>query len=179
MPGAAPGLRDSSRHAEAKAVSFAVQSDRLSFATGGIALRRTGAAILMAVYLSVFFGLTLGAFYQPSASPNFEPFRMIRHDLTVGGWEFVINVLGNLAAGFPMGVLLPGLLGRRCSWGWVAGLGLAVSLLIEMLQGFSGRRVADVDDLILNTSGALLGYAVQQAAGRVQAWWSRGVHQVP
>jgi glycopeptide antibiotics resistance protein len=139
-----------------------------------MALRRTGAAILMVLYLAVFFGLTLGGLYQANPRPNFEPFRTIRQDLELGGSEFVINVLGNLAAGLPMGLLLPSLLGRRCSWAKVAGLALAVSLLIESLQGISGRRVADVDDLILNTSGALLGYGFLLAAGRAWAWGSRG-----
>lgn len=124
--------------------------------------------ILMAVYLAFFFGLTLGAFYQPEARPNLVPFRTIRYDLARGGRDFVINILGNLAAGFPMGVLLPGLLGRRCSWAKVAGVGLAVSLLIETLQGISGRRCADVDDLILNTLGGLLGYGCYLAAGWVR-----------
>ncbi len=41
--------------------------------------------------------------------------------------------------------------------GW-PGWGLGVSLLIEVLQGISGRRVADVDDVILNTLGGLMGY---------------------
>jgi glycopeptide antibiotics resistance protein len=142
-------------------------------------LSKVRAAILMVVYLAVFFGLTLGAFYQPSARPNLEPFRMIRQELEKGGWEFVVNVLGNLAAGFPMGVLLPGLLGRRCSWAKVAGLGLVVSLLIETLQGVSGRRVADVDDLILNTSGSLMGYAFHQVVGRTWYWWSRSRPETP
>ncbi len=32
--------------------------------------------------------------------------------------------------------------------------------MIEVVQYTSGRRVADVDDLILNTLGGLLGYGV-------------------
>jgi glycopeptide antibiotics resistance protein len=138
-------------------------------------LRRTGAVILMAVYLAFFFGLTLGAFYQPGARPNFVPFRTIRYDCSRGGMDFVVNILGNLAAGFPMGVLLPGLLGRRCSWGKIAGFGLALSLLIEVLQGLSGQRCADVDDLILNTAGSLMGYGCWLAAGRLRAAWSRAI----
>jgi glycopeptide antibiotics resistance protein len=127
----------------------------------------------MVVYLAVFFGLTLGMFYHPGAPTNFVPFRTIRHDVGVGGDEFLVNILGNLAAGFPMGVLLPGLLGRRCSWARVAGAGLAVSLLIESLQGISGRRCADVDDLILNTAGGLLGYGCWLAVERLWEIWSR------
>ena len=35
---------------------------------------------------------------------------------------------------------------------------LCLSAMIEVGQYVSGRRVADVDDLILNTLGGLLGY---------------------
>ncbi len=128
----------------------------------------------MVVYLVFFFGLTLGGFYQPDARPNFVPFRTIQYDWLRGGQEFVINILGNLAAGFPMGVLLPSLPGRRCSWVKVAGAGFAVSLLIETLQGISGRRCADVDDVILNTLGGLMGYGCWLAAGRMWELCSRG-----
>jgi glycopeptide antibiotics resistance protein len=126
----------------------------------------------MGVYLAAFLGLTLGGFYQVSATPNLMPFQTIRHDVRAGGPEFVVNILGNLAAGFPMGVLLPSLLRRRRCWAEVAGVGLAVSLLIEVLQGVSGRRVADVDDLILNTTGSLLGYAFRLAVGRLLELWA-------
>jgi glycopeptide antibiotics resistance protein len=140
----------------------------------GPALRRTGAAVAMAIYLSVFLVLTLVAFHNPGARPNFVPFETIRHDYLVGGQEFVVNVLGNLVAGFPMGWLLPSLLGRRCSWAKVIGLGFGVSLVIEVLQGLSGQRVADVDDLTLNTTGAILGYAARLSVGR---WLGR--HDLP
>ena len=114
----------------------------------------------MFAYLLVLFGLTWGGFYQPHAPRIFIPFESIGHDLRKGGPEFVVNTLGNLAAFLPMGWLLPSLLGRRCSARRVAGLSLALSLIVEVGQGISGRRVADVDDLILNTAGGLMGYGL-------------------
>ncbi len=66
---------------------------------------RRFAMILMALYLATFLGLTLGGFYSPNATPNLMPFRTIRHDVGAGGSEVVINILGNLAAGWPMGCL--------------------------------------------------------------------------
>ena len=134
-------IADSHRQFDGDGLNFAVQSFLASFLPGGFTLRWSGASSLMVVYLAFFFGLTLGGFYQPDARPNFVPFRMIQYDWLRGGQEFVINILGNLAAGFPMGVLLPSLPGRRCSWVKVAGAGFAVSLLIETLQGISGRTL--------------------------------------
>ena len=131
-------------------------------------MRRVVAGKLMAMYLVVFFVLTLGMLYQTRAPRNFVPFRTIEHDLERGGVEFSENLLGNIALFLPMGWLLPSLLGRRCSASRVAGLSLAVSLLVEVLQGLSGRRVADVDDLILNTTGGLVGYALRCGFDRLR-----------
>lgn len=121
-------------------------------------MRRLFAAKLMIAYLMIIFGLTLGGMYQTKAPRNFVPFKTMEHDLNKGGREFVVNFLGNVVVFLPMGWMLPTLLGPRCSAMRVAGLSLAVSLVIEVCQGISGRRVADVDDLILNTLGGVLGY---------------------
>ena len=131
-------------------------------------MQRTVAGSLMVAYLMVFFALTLGGFYQPNAPRNFVPFRSIEHDVLKGGRDFVVNFLGNLAAFLPMGWLLPSLLGRRCSAAKVAGWSLAASLMVEVLQGISGRRVADVDDLILNTAGGLMGYGLRLGFDRLR-----------
>ena len=129
---------------------------------------RTLAARAMAAYLVVLFALTLGGFYQAKAPRNFVPFRTIGENIARGGPEFVVNVLGNLAAFVPMGWLPPSLLGDRCSAAKVAGWSLATSLLIEVLQGLSRWRVADVDDLILNTASGLIGYGLRLGFDRLR-----------
>jgi len=131
-------------------------------------MSRPMAAKLMVAYFLVLFALTLGAFYQVHAPKNFIPFRSMEHDIRKGGSEFAINLVGNLVVFLPMGWFLPVLLPRRCSAPVVAGLSLATSLLIEVLQGLSGRRVADVDDLILNTLGGLIGFGLWVAFGRIR-----------
>ena len=136
-------------------------------------MQRILAAKMIVAYLMVLFALTLGGFYQPNAPRNFVPFRSIEHDLRAGGFEFVVNFLGNLVAFVPMGWLLPSLLGRRWLALRVAGLSLALSLLVEVLQGISGRRVADVDDVILNTLVGLLGYGFWLVAEWLSTAWRR------
>ena len=77
----------------------------------------------------------------------------------LSGWqEFVVNFIGNIVAFMPMGLIPPLILGRRTKLWHVALFGLSLSLAIEGGQYLSGRRVTDVDDLILNTLGSLLGY---------------------
>ncbi|EFG65126.1 integral membrane protein [Streptomyces sp. SPB074] len=67
---------------------------------------------------------------------------------------------GNLLLGAPFGVLLPLLVPRRMRLVRVFLVTLLVMSLVELAQGavIEGRAF-DVDDVILNTTGALLGYA--------------------
>jgi glycopeptide antibiotics resistance protein len=123
-------------------------------------MSRPIAVKLSVAYLVVFLGLTLGGFYHPGASKNLVPFRTMEHDLRKGGWEFVINFVGNMVVTLPIGWIMPFFLGKRCSTGKVAAAALTLSSGIEFLQGISGQRVADIDDVILNTAGGLVGYGL-------------------
>ena len=89
---------------------------------------------------------------------NLTPGYTIRSMLEKGSHgQKLINLAGNVLIFAPLG-LLPPLLWRRLRHLWAAvGLSAAVSCLIELLQLFFGRSV-DVDDVILNTLGGLLGY---------------------
>lgn len=82
---------------------------------------------------------------------NFQLFRTFRGD----HWS-VYNLLGNVVMFIPFG-FFPALLWRKYTW-WRALLtGLAVTIFIECCQLCVGRAF-DVDDLMLNTIGAMLGY---------------------
>ena len=89
---------------------------------------------------------------------NFTPGYTIRSMLEKGSRaQQLINLAGNVLIFVPLG-FLPPLLWRRWRHFWTAvPLSAAVSCLIEFLQFFLNRSV-DVDDLILNTLGGLLGY---------------------
>ena len=132
-------------------------------AWGAGALRRAIAAGLLGLYLAFLVHITLFRFLQPRATPNLVPFRTMTHDIRNGGSEFVINFAGNLAAWVPLGMLPPLIWGRRASAWRVAAASFGFSLTIELAQGYSGRRVADVDDLILNTVGGLVGFGMWSA----------------
>ncbi|MBR6377584.1 MAG: VanZ family protein [Oscillospiraceae bacterium] len=64
--------------------------------------------------------------------------------------------VGNLVWFAPAGFLV-GLGGGKLRQAALAGFGL--SLLVETLQFVLGSGVTELDDLILNTAGALLGFA--------------------
>lgn len=130
-------------------------------------MRRSLLTALFGGYVLVLLDLTLLRFPQPGAFPNFVPFGTIGHYLHIGGREMWLNVVGNLAAFVPLGLLLPMFRDEWRSLPCAGAFSLAVSLLIESLQYISGQRVADVDDLLLNTLGGILGYLAFAVLRRV------------
>jgi glycopeptide antibiotics resistance protein len=86
------------------------------------------------------------------------------------------NTLGNIALFLPLGILLPLLFPGFRSFGRVALLAAFLSLSIETIQFFSAFignfRAVDIDDVLLNTFGACLGfviYRVGRGRGRVDS----------
>ncbi|MHA5047821.1 VanZ family protein [Streptomyces sp. SD15] len=73
--------------------------------------------------------------------------------------DAVKQIGGNVLLGVPFGLLLPVLVPRARGILRVLLLTAAVMLLVELVQGalITGRAF-DIDDVILNTSGALVGY---------------------
>jgi VanZ family protein len=68
---------------------------------------------------------------------------------------------GNLLLGVPFGVLLPVLVPRSMRLLRVIVLTVVVMALVELAQGaIVVGRAFDVDDVILNTTGALIGYVL-------------------
>ncbi len=104
---------------------------------------------------------------QSGAGVNFVPLRTLRLLLASAGAEaLAVNLLGNVLMFVPLG-LCPPLLWRRWQrFGWAALLGLLAPLLIEFVQLFLGRSV-DVDDLLLNFCGILLGYGLYRLLTRL------------
>jgi glycopeptide antibiotics resistance protein len=115
---------------------------------------------LLLIYLLALFALAL----RPSTATavqwiNLVPFSSITQGLRQGGPLFVINIIGNIVVFVPVGLLLPLISTRFTTWLRILLAGFAVSLTIEMLQLLSAQRVADVDDLLLNVAGTLVGYS--------------------
>lgn len=131
-------------------------------------MRKTLIATVLGGYCLALLDLTLLRFPQLTVPPNWVPFDTIAHYWRVGGWEMVKNLLGNVVVFMPLGFLLPSLHGELRSVTLVTTFALCVSLLIELLQYLSGQRVADVDDLLLNTLGGFLGYVAFAAIGRAR-----------
>lgn len=93
---------------------------------------------------------------------NLIPFRMVANYLRafrLGMFSYSITqCVGNIATFLPLG-FFPSLLFRSFGGSKTFFFGLAYSLGAEICQFFLGRH-CDVDDVILNVSGVMLGYAL-------------------
>lgn len=91
---------------------------------------------------------------------NLVPFRTILNYLKYSGlWHTMINILGNVIIFIPIGILLPMIYTRYRKLFNILKISLALTFFIEFIQFFIGRSV-DIDDLMLNVSGAVVGYVI-------------------
>lgn len=95
---------------------------------------------------------------------NLMPFKVIRlfvvHHDKVPFHMFFLNLFGNILCFMPYGFLLKAATGNRIPF-WLCVLTAAgTSAVFEFLQYYFAVGVGDIDDVILNTVGAALGYLV-------------------
>ena len=98
---------------------------------------------------------------------NLVPFKIIIRDIKslINGdyLIFLINIVGNILLFIPIGILVPML--WKIKDRYVILIGFLISLSIEITQLYLGR-VTDVDDLILNTSGVIIGLLVYKCVNK-------------
>ena len=83
-------------------------------------------------------------------------------------WESRINIIGNITMFIPIGVIFPAVYKKTLNTpGKAIAAGALFSLTIETLQLFFFERMTDVDDLILNTLGYVIGYGLYLLAKKL------------
>jgi glycopeptide antibiotics resistance protein len=99
----------------------------------------------------------LNAVQHNLALANFKPGHTIYYYVTLKEpWEVCLqNLAGNILLFMPLGILL--CLAFTSSVSKIVLFGALTSLLLELLQVFSGQGVFDVDDILLNALGTLAG----------------------
>ena len=74
--------------------------------------------------------------------------------------EALLNLIGNTAMFLPLGIVWP-VVYKKLDTHWkVIAAGSGFSLIIEFLQLPFFDRVSDIDDLILNSTGFIIGYLI-------------------
>ncbi len=136
--------------------------------------RRGRRAVVAAVASALLIGALIAILWvslaegprQSGVGVNLIPFRGILDQLSnVNTGLGLLNIMGNVVMYLPIGLLVPLAVRRR----WITGLaaGAAMSVTIETLQLLTGRGAMDIDDVILNVTGAALGAAIAAGAQRI------------
>lgn len=113
------------------------------------------------LFLSDRFGRTPGTgVHEKNLVPFQEIKRFILYWDTIGPLMSCINLLGNVVAFMPFGALIRWVLNRRVRWYEATFYTLIFSLCVETIQFVTKVGSFDVDDIILNTLGGLLGFIV-------------------
>lgn len=95
---------------------------------------------------------------------NLKPFQEISrdwHSLSLHHPSTAIHLLGNIMAFIPLGIFIPVLMRNKLlSGAKVLVLSLLLSFAFEVTQLLTGMGIFDVDDLMLNTFGGMIGYVL-------------------
>ena len=110
--------------------------------------------LLFQIYILLLFGMVTNTDVQ-SVSNNFMPFREILR-YTVGSKYFMWNVVGNILIFVPFGYIVSHMIDSK-KVGKPLIATFISSLTIELVQLFIGRCF-DIDDIILNCIGGVIGY---------------------
>lgn len=100
--------------------------------------------------------------------PNFVPFKTI-YPYLLGdkGWIIAgINLAGNVGLLVPVGFLLPFVF-QNLTWKGSLAAAVASGLLIEIAQAILRIGIFDIDDVILNALGVMVGYGIVCVLARV------------
>ena len=132
-----------------------------------------GLCVASLLYLTIFFFYPNISFHPTQHHLNLVPFIWVTECYTAGPRIMAAQLLLNIAMFLPLGLLLPMAAHRLRSLPATALTVLLSTVSIETFQYFIGRS-ADVDDVIMNFLGGLLGYLCFCLLNRSLAttpWW--------
>lgn len=139
-----------------------------------VLLKTTEKNILREVVINIFFIYflvlieltickrgTLEIGFQNKFYVNYIPFRETINmfkDNFMGIGNALYNVVGNILLFVPLGFFIPLLFSKKNKISSVALYGACTSILIEAIQLITSNNLTDIDDVIFNTLGAILGF---------------------
>ncbi len=136
-----------------------------------------GCLVIYFVLFSDRLGRTDGySTYRYNIIPFEEIRRFIVYRNQVSVEAFLINLIGNFLVFFPLGFLIPIWRFKKTGGIQIILFSFFFSLCIETMQLMTKVGVFDVDDLIMNTVGGLLGWICYCLTRKVyhRILWSKG-----
>lgn len=130
-------------------------------------------AYMVALIYFLFFSERYGrAFTEREYCYNLVPFKEIRRFITyrdkLGFAAVFANLAGNVIGFIPFGLILPVINKKQRSLFRTALLSFEFSLVVETVQLIFKVGSFDVDDLILNTLGGVIGYLLYVVCDRIR-----------
>lgn len=118
-------------------------------------------ALFYFMFFSEGFGRTIA---DRNYSYNFVLFKEITRYIVyrekLGMFAVLANLLGNIIGFVPFGFMMPVISVKRRNFFTMAFLSFLLSLIIESIQLVLRVGSFDVDDLLLNTVGGIMGYVL-------------------
>ena len=128
-----------------------------------------GGLCMFVLFLVGLYSQAFASGGNAQGSINMIPFTVLTdtwHEVQSGDTAyFLINFVGNIVMFLPVGFFVP-LLWRGITFGKTVWVGFLCSLCIELCQLLLPRGT-DVDDLWLNTLGAVIGYGLYAVCRRL------------
>ena len=109
--------------------------------------------------------------YRYNLVPVKEIMRFYTYRELVGFKAFMLNLFGNVLAFIPYGVMVPIVSRKNRKFFRVFVMTFLLSLIIECVQLICRVGTFDVDDLILNTLGGVIGYIIFWLMNWIRRRW--------
>lgn len=130
-------------------------------------LRILGKVLFVLYVLFVFYFLLFSDWYGRNGEMQEYHYNLVLFQEIRRFWNYreqlgllaFMNLFGNVAIFVPFGFFMPMASKYRNFWATAIN-GLALSLLVETFQLFTKVGCFDVDDLLLNTIGGVVGYII-------------------
>ncbi|TYS17500.1 VanZ family protein [Rossellomorea vietnamensis] len=150
-----------------------IKSIKIIYRNGKLDLKQEIINLLFLVSVLWIIGMTIfpieiGIPHRYGPSNNFVPLSSIK-DLMSHSYFMVPlrNIAGNIILFVPLGFMLPLKFNKFNSVLMVGLVGLLSSTFIELIQLWLPIRAIDVDDILLNTLGSMIGFLLLKTFKRI------------
>ena len=116
--------------------------------------------VILAIYIIIVLGATLGSRHSNIASVNlhlFSSYKEAYNSFSMVEWRTLIL---NILMFIPLGFMIPLLFDKAKKWHTSYFIGFLLTLSIEAIQFITKRGSFDIDDIINNALGYMIGYGI-------------------